>query len=480
MKNIPNQIMLITYPDSMGGDLKSLRHALRTWFQDAVGGIHILPFFPSSGDRGFSPITYQEVEPAFGTWEDVEALSQDYYLMCDLMVNHISRRSKEFQDYLANGDQSPYAGMFFDYEAFFGGEPSAQELAGLYRRSEKPLYVVETLADGTQKKLWCSFSTEQIDLDTNHPVARRYIMENLHDLGRHGISLVRMDAYGYITKKRGTNCFFVEPEVWGLIRDMEDLLQTQNMTLLPEVHDRYETALKISEHGYYTYDFVLPLLMLHTLITGSAKEMKRWFSIAPEKQFTVLDTHDGIGVFDADGIVSKEQAQHVISRIEHNLSYSFKPMDESKKKYWKSYQLYGTFYSILDENDDAYLLARAIQFFAPGIPQVYYVGMLAGSNDLSFTEKDHRFINRHDYTNGELEAELQRPVVRKLISLMKLRNTHPAFAGALEVLPSADDALLLRRKAANEEIVLDADLKQQRFEIRYTLNHQEFVWKADE
>lgn len=261
---------------------------------------------------------------------------------------------------------------------------------------------------------------------------------------------------------------------------MEDLLQTQNMTLLPEVHDRYETALKISEHGYYTYDFVLPLLMLHTLITGSAKEMKRWFSIAPEKQFTVLDTHDGIGVFDADGIVSKEQAQHVISRIEHNLSYSFKPMDESKKKYWKSYQLYGTFYSILDENDDAYLLARAIQFFAPGIPQVYYVGMLAGSNDLSFTEKDHRFINRHDYTNGELEAELQRPVVRKLISLMKLRNTHPAFAGALEVLPSADDALLLRRKAANEEIVLDADLKQQRFEIRYTLNHQEFVWKADE
>jgi len=462
--------MLITYPDSMGGNLQALKTALETYAPGAVGSIHILPFFPSSGDRGFSPTRYDVVEPAFGHWDDVTALSKDYTLMCDMMVNHISRRSMEFQDYLKNGEASPYAAMFFDYEAFFGGEPTAEQLEAIYKRSDKPLYQEITLPDGTKKKLWCSFSSEQIDVDTNSPVTRDYIMRNLSFLGEKGISVVRMDAYGYITKIQGTNCFFVEPQIWDLIRDMEELLSQNNMTLLPEVHDRYETAIKIGDHGYYTYDFVLPLLTLHTLFTASTTEMKHWFAIAPRKQFTVLDTHDGIGVFDADGIVSEAQAEAVIRRAEPNLSYSFKPMDMSKKKYYKAYQLYGTYYSILEENDQAYLLSRAIQFFAPGIPQVYYVGMLAGKNDLDFDPADHRFINRHDYTLEDIAQEVQRPVVRRLLDMMRLRNTHPAFDGELVVEDTPDHILSLRRRVGEEQVSLCADLKTQQFTIRYTEN----------
>lgn len=208
---------------------------------------------------------------------------------------------------------------------------------------------------------------------------------------------------------------------------MDALLAQQNMTLLPEVHDRYDVAQKISQHGYYTYDFVLPLTVLHTLFTGSGRALKHWLSIAPSTQFSVLDTHDGIGVYDADGIVSPEEADAVIQRAEPHLSYSYKPMDMSKKKYRKSYQLYGTYYSILEENDSAYLLARAIQFFAPGIPQVYYVGMLAGRNDLTFDPVDHRGINRHNYTREEIVQELDRPVVKRLVNMMRLRSAHPAF-----------------------------------------------------
>ena len=103
MKKIQNKVMLITYPDSMGGDLKNLRQTLERYVPGAVGSIHILPFFPSSGDRGFSPISYDMVEPAFGDWSDIAALAKDYTLMCDMMVNHISRRSVEFQDYLCAG-----------------------------------------------------------------------------------------------------------------------------------------------------------------------------------------------------------------------------------------------------------------------------------------------------------------------------------------------------------------------------------------
>ncbi len=467
MKKIDNKVMLITYPDSLGGNLAALRRTLNTHLQGAAGSIHILPFFPSSGDRGFSPVGYDEVEPAFGTWADIEALSRDYTLMCDMMVNHISRRSREFQDFLAKGDQSEYAGMFFDYAKFFGGEPSPEELSRLYRRSDKPLYQDVPMPDGSVKRLWCSFSSEQIDLDTNHPMTRAYIMRSLSQLGSHGISVVRMDAYGYITKVRGTNCFFVEPQVWDLIHEMEEQLEKQQMTLLPEVHDRYETALNISRHGYYTYDFVLPLLVLHTLLTGSGRELKRWLSICPRRQFTVLDTHDGVGVHDADGILTEEQEQAVIRRVEPHLSYSFKPMDMSRTKY-KSYQLYGTYYAMLDENDDAYALARAIQLFAPGIPQVYYVGLLAGRNDLSFDAADPRSINRHNYTEEELAQEVQRPIVQRLLSMLRLRNTHPAFDGPLEIGSTADDHLLLTRRVGRETVSLDADLKTWRFAITFT------------
>lgn len=470
MKKIQNKIVLITYPDSLGGNLKNLQQALETYAPGAVESIHILPFFPSSGDRGFSPITYDMVEPAFGDWNNIAALASKYTLMCDMMVNHISRRSAEFQDYMAKGKDSPYADMFFDYEAFFGGEPTAEQLAKIYKRSDKPLYQQVTLPDGTTKKLWCSFSAEQIDVDTNSPVTREYIMRNLRQLGEHGISVVRMDAYGYITKVKDSNCFFVEPQVWELIGEMEALLAKQDMTLLPEVHDRYETALKIAHHGYYTYDFVLPLLVLHTLFSGSARAMKHWFSIAPENQFTVLDTHDGIGVFDADGIVSEVEAEEVIRRAEPNLSYSFKPMDMSKRKYYKSYQLYGTYYSILREDDQAYLLARAMQFFAPGIPQVYYVGMLAGKNDLDFDPKDHRFINRHNYTMDEIADEVKRPVVQKLLEMMRLRNTHPAFQGGLTIADTPDNILYLTRTLGDETVVLEADLTTKAFTIKYSEN----------
>ena len=465
MKQIKNQIMLITYPDSLGGDLKELARTLKRDFSGAVGSLHILPFFPSSGDRGFAPTTYDRVEPAFGDWADIEALSRDYTLMCDMMVNHISRRSEEFQDYLRKGEESPYASMFFDYTAFFGGEPGPEDLSRIYRRSDKPLFQEITLPDGKKQKLWCSFSAEQIDLDTNSPAAREYIMRNLKNLGRHGISVVRMDAYGYITKIRGTNCFFVEPQVWGLIEEMERLLAARDMTLLPEVHDRYETALKISQKGYWTYDFVLPLTVLHTLFSGSAAALKKWLTTAPRTQFTVLDTHDGIGVYDAAGIVSDEEADQVISRAEPRLSYSYKPMDMSKAKYRKSYQLYGTYYSILDENDQAYLLARAIQFFAPGIPQVYYVGMLAGRNDLDFDPADHRNINRHNYTLQEIARETQRPVVRRLLEMMRFRNAHPAFQGELTVEPTPDHLLTLIRRSGPHWARLEANAKTFDFQI---------------
>ncbi|MHC1787549.1 MAG: sucrose phosphorylase [Christensenellales bacterium] len=466
---LPDQVMLITYPDSLGGDLRGLKEVLAGPLKGAVGSLHILPFFPSSGDRGFSPITYDRVDPAFGGWEDIEALAADHPLMCDFMVNHISSASQEFQDYLRRGEASPHAGLFLDYDAFFGGEPDKEELAGLYRRNDNPLFLRLTLPDGGVKRLWRTFGEDQIDLDTRAPAARRYLLDNLRQLCRHGIQAVRLDAYGYISKVRGTSCFFVQPQVWGLIDDLKQALGGLPMTLLPEVHDRYETALAIAGRGYHAYDFVLPLLMLHSICTASGREMKHWFSICPRAQFTVLDTHDGIGVYDAQGILTPEQADAVIEKIEPNLSYAYKPLDPARKRNRRSYQLYCTYYSALGEDDQAYLMARALQFFAPGIPQVYYVGLLAGRNDLAFVrQEDHRAINRRNYSLEEIRQEIRRPVVSRLLALIRLRGSHPAFQGELQILDSPDHLVHLVRQSGGERVELMADLKQRDFSLLYS------------
>ena len=104
--------MLITYADSLGKNLSELKEMLETYFHKAVGGVHILPFFPSSADRGFAPMRYDMVDEQFGTYEDVRKIGEEYYLMFDFMVNHISRQSPYFKDFLEKKDASEYKDFF--------------------------------------------------------------------------------------------------------------------------------------------------------------------------------------------------------------------------------------------------------------------------------------------------------------------------------------------------------------------------------
>ncbi len=467
--NISNKIMLITYPDSIGGNLVTLRNVLKEYFEDAVGGIHILPFFPSSGDRGFSPITYETVEPAFGDWADIKKLSETYYLMCDVMVNHVSKRSKEFLDYLENGEASPFADMFLDYEQFWGeGRPDQRDINLLYRRKDGEPYQSFVRADGKNVKLWCTFTNEQIDLDLRTETAKQYLRENFNHLALNGISIIRLDALGYVVKKRDTSCFMVEPDIWNVINEITGMAGDRAW-LLPEIHDTWKTAKKLEEHQVWSYDFVLPFLLLHAIYTGDTKKLAGWLEAAPRTQFTVLDTHDGIGVYDAYDWVDEEEAAALIEQMEDRLSYQFKPLNPEKKRFKKAYQLYTTYFSALHENEQAYLLARAVQFFAPGIPQVYYVGMLAGENDYAALEQseDHRSINRHNYTVEEIRSCAQRNVVKKLRSLMKFRNTFDAFDGELDVTVPSEGILIIRRTANDKWAELICNFAALDFSICY-------------
>ena len=138
MKKTENKIMLIVYPDSLGENLKELEQIIKDYFQEAIGGLHILPFFPSSADRGFAPETYETVDPVFGTWEDIEKLSDQYYVMCDYMINHISAHSRYYQDFLQKKDNSEYRDLFIRYPKFWKkGEPTKEQIDVIYKRKPK-------------------------------------------------------------------------------------------------------------------------------------------------------------------------------------------------------------------------------------------------------------------------------------------------------------------------------------------------------
>jgi sucrose phosphorylase len=466
-----NHCQLITYPDSLGGNLATLQDLLQTGFKEALGGVHILPFFPSSGDRGFAPLTYREVDPAFGSWDDVRKIADSHELVVDFMFNHISRQSSYFQDYLENHQSSSYAGMFIPYSRFWpGGMPSKQELAQIYTRKPRPPYLEVEFADGQQEKVWCTFDHEQIDLDFHSPVTQRFIRESLEWLALRGARVIRLDAFAYATKRPGSSCFFLEPDVWEMLAMAQEVVSPFGTVLLPEVHEHHTLQLKLAEHGYWVYDFALPMLVLQALYEGHGANLKAWLRKCPRKQVTTLDTHDGIGVVDVVDLMSREE-------IERTKETLFRQGASVKAIYNTAaygnldvYQLNCTYYSALGEDDQAYLLARAIQFFAPGVPQVYYVGALAGSNDNELAERTRlgRDINRHSYTPQEIDQELEREVVQRLLEMMRFRNAHPAFGGELTIREEKDHRLSLRWELSRDWAELSADLKSREFEIRHS------------
>ena len=460
--------MLITYADSFGKNLKELKSVVDKHFKNEIGAMHILPFFPSSGDRGFSPMTYEEVDASFGDWEDIKAIANEYELMFDFMINHLSRRSYQFLDFIENHEKSQYKDMFIRFKEFWpNGAPTQEDVDLLNKRKNHAPCERIRFADGTEEDIWCTFSEEQMDLNLENKITWDFVKRSLQYLMDHGASIMRLDAFAFATKKCGTSCFFIEPEMWDMMEKVQKILDEKQIPMLPEIHDHYKIQMKIAKKGYAVYDFALPVLVLHTLYTGNAKRLKKWFEICPHNQYTTLDTHDGIGTVDVEDLLTEEELENVIQKTEE-YGANFK-MDFSAKAKDKPvvYQINCTYYSALGEDDRAYLLARAIQFFAPGVPQVYYMGLLAGKNDYELMRETNfpRNISRHNYTMEEIEKEVEKPVVQKLKQLMRMRNEFPAFDGKVVVSELPDSLLEITRESNDCKAVLRANLVEQTFTI---------------
>ena len=475
---VKNQVQLITYPDSLGGDLKTLNQVLTTYFPNTFkGGIHILPPFPSSVDRGFAPLTYFEIEPKFGTWEDIRKIGEKHDVLLDLMVNHISRQSVFFKDFLKNGRKSKYSNLFLTLDKIWSdSKPVQEDISKMFLRRTTPYSTFTIESTDQQETVWTTFGketpSEQIDLDINAPEVKQLLTDFLTNFSKQNVKIVRLDAVGYVVKKIGTSCFFVEPEIYKFLDWVTELATSLGIELLPEVHAHYTTQFKLAKHGNWIYDFILPYMILETLINKSSNRLYSYLKVRPHKQFTMLDCHDGIPVKpDLDDLVETKAAQKIVDVcVERGSNLSLIYSDAHKNKDgFDVHQIRCSYYSVLNCDDDAYLAARAIQFFAPGIPQVYYVGLLAGKNDDEMVKLtgEGREINRHTFTISEIEKEVQKPVVQRLLKLIDFRNDYPAFNGEFIIENAKDNEIKLTWKKEDKYCTLNIDLDTYKSVIEY-------------
>ena len=332
------------------------------------------------------------------------------------------------------------------------------------------------LSDDQKKKLCDKLESErkylgQMDLNIKSPLVWEFYDNTLKTLADYGAKIVRLDAFAYAPKEVGEKNFLNEPATWDVLTKVRELADKYNVRLLPEIHASYEEKIyeKIANKGYMTYDFFLPGLIIDAFEQQSGEVLKKWADELVEKKIQVvnmLGCHDGIPLLDLKGLISEERIQSVIDTVVKRGGY-VKDLHGQKNVY---YQVNATYYSALGEEDKRMLLARAIQIFMPGKPQVWYLDLFAGKNDYEAVKRagagGHKEINRTNLTTKEMEAGLQRDIVLKQLEMLRFRHTFPVFSNESEfTMKCIESEIFMEWKNKEERAVLKADLSDFNFDI---------------
>ena len=498
-------VMFNAYPDSCGGTLARAVDLLRRdELRDAFGLFYILPsMFRSDLDRGFSVISY-DLDPELASADDLAALRESgVELKLDFVLNHLSAQSPQFQDVLQRGDDSPSEEMFIDWNEFWAGcgepgpegyiVPREEYLSRLFmRKPELPVLKV-VLPDGSDRFYWNTFYQQvdevpapddsdgqtrrrylgQMDLDARSEKVWGFYEETLDRLASYGARVVRLDAFAYLHKEVGRSNFFNVPGTWEYLARIRKSADALGVELLPEIHAEHRAGVhrELAERGYRIYDFFFPALVIHTIERADTAALTGWIREVRDNGYrtvNMLGCHDGIPVLDVRGLLDEEEIQSLIDLITDRggrLKDLYGPNGE-KIAY---YQVNATFFSALGEDEESLLLARALQLFMPGIPQVWYLDLFAGANDHEAADTHgHKEINRTNLSAEEIERRLSWPIVRRQLELLRFRNAHPAFGEGAEL--TIDDSqpgrLALAWSRDGHEARLEADLSTRRFTIR--------------
>ncbi len=407
-----NDIVLITYGDFIqsktGSPLETLSRFCRRHLKGAINTLHILPFFPNSSDRGFAVVDFEEVEPRIGKWEDIESLTSDFKLMFDGVFNHVSSKSRWFQEFL-NGN--PEYQDFF--HVFSTKDAISEDYLKLIVRPRTTELLTEFDTLHGKKWVWSTFSSDQVDLNYKNPKVLLKIIEVLLTYVRRGADIVRLDAITYLWMELGTSCATLK-ETHAIIELFRIILNAvaPHVALIAEANIAHEDNIKYFGNGnneaQMIYNFALPPLVLHTFQTGSTTHLTKWASALEHVSdtatyFNFLDSHDGVGLMPVKNILSKEEIDLMTLRaLEHGGFISYNDKGDGTVT---PYEINITWFSAMnrddtDETDDLqinrFMASRAIALVMRGVPGIYLNSLLGSKNDADAVLDEHqtRSINR--------------------------------------------------------------------------------------
>jgi len=466
-----NNVQLITYVDRLtGSNIQKLNNILEEQFTDLFSGIHLLPFYyPIDGsDAGFDPIDHTQVDNRLGDWNDIKTLGKQYDIMADLIVNHMSAQSKEFKDVIKNGHQSPYWALFLTKDKVFPDGLDTEQKNKIYRPRPGSCFTEFSLPNNKTEEFWTTFTDNQIDIDVTSDCGQTYLHNILSRFAKNNIKIIRLDAAGYAIKKANSSCFMLE-ETFEFINDLTKKSNELGIETLVEIHSYYQTQIEIAKRVDQVYDFALPPLILHSLFSKNFQALVNWLTISPRNCITVLDTHDGIGIIDVGpmdgkaGLLNESQINSLVENIHKNSNGESKHATGAAASNVDLYQVNCTYYDALAKNDFDYLIARAIQFFSPGTPQVYYAGLLAQTNDMDLLTASNvgRDINRPYLNQAQIKASIVKPITQALIKLIQIRNQSDAFNGDFSIDYSKEIlAMDWKSKVSSATLIINLNVNQ--------------------
>lgn len=437
--------ILITYGNSVINDgelpLHTLHNFLNSHLKDSIKSVHILPFFPFSSDDGFSVMDYLQVNPSLGEWEDVEAIGKNYRLMSDLVLNHMSSRSRWFDNFKKRIDPGK------DY--FAEADPDDDYSAVVRPRNSSLLTKIDT-ADG-ERHVWCTFSPDQVDLNFKNPQVLLEFVRIIRKYLNHGVAIFRLDAVAFLWKQPGTACIHLQ-ETHEIIKLLRTLIEHYfpEVVLICEcnVPNRENlTYFGNANEAHIIYNFSLPPLLLYTLLSGDCRHLKTWMMSMPPAQsgtayLNFIASHDGIGLRPLDGLIDDDERDALVDTIK---DFGGKiTMRKAREGYDKPYELNIALYDALKgtmaggEDEwglQRFVCAHAIMLALEGIPAVYIQSLFGSRNDYRRLEHTgrNRSINRHIWQIDELENTLadedsdHGKVFNELTRLLGIRKKQPAF-----------------------------------------------------
>ena len=476
---------ILVYAERLGGSLGHIEKLFASELSD-FSGIHVLPFFhPYDGDdAGFDPIDHTIVDPRLGSWEDFRRISATHELTADLIINHASNLSPEFLDWQEKGEKSEYAGMFLTFDKVFPNGGTEETITSFYRPRPGLPFTAYNVA-GKRRLVWTSFMPSQVDIDVRHPAGEAYIDRVLDALQSGGVRVVRLDAVGYAIKTHGTDPFMT-PETLKYVAELTEKIRARGMRVLVEVHAHFTQQLEIAPLVDLIYDFQTAPLLLHSHFTSNVDALARWFELRPDNCLNVLDTHDGYGVIDAgpiggrEGLISQADMARIFEVAAKNTGGHSAKASVVPQWFELPHQINATLPAIIGD-DNAYVLARAVQFLLPGEPQVYYVGLLNGMDDKAlFAETGNgRDVNRHNYTPEELQESLSSDVTQAIVGLARLRK-HAVFSGNFEFKQLSSNSMRLGWTSDSAELSLQFSFAEGKseFELRLVEGSAERIFNS--